>query len=145
MSLFTPITDSLEERKKIFNTKQITSEKILGLDLSDPLILRELASQLDEFAIENMKFFITENWKDLPIDAWNQAMFIFNDKWFGKSLKVKRFKALSIRANKITKLNFVYDESDGDLSFSVNSQKWRFLEDDEVNTFYNIIKEFKEK
>lgn len=147
MPMLNPITTSIEERKKCFDLKNIQVSKIDFDSLTkDPSKILLLANELNTYAVENMKFYIFENWHNITIDEWNSISFSFNNKYFGKDNFVGKFrKIMKFKYQVITKIGFVYDEHDGDLSFFVNREKWQFLSNEQVHLFYLNIRKILEK
>jgi hypothetical protein len=145
--MFTPITRNLDERKEIFSLDKETIKNSLDeLDINALDDLYFFGTKASNHAIELMKIYIIENWENIPQD------YLCLDTYYHKgnnysNEKLSGFFKKFFQHKPITKVEFVLDEMDGDLSFQLWNEDvdlgWKFMNKEEIISSYTHIKNFK--
>jgi hypothetical protein len=157
--MFREITSSMEERLELIKnsmSKEIALREIGACDSLDEFY--HCAGRIRNGIISQMELYILENYKKLPLTLWNKNRFKIyphigtEELYFGKlnvfktSWKVQRMidtaKKVYDKSIKITSINFVLDEHDGDFSVDFNKGAWSFLTGDDTLTYYYTIKNY---
>ena len=161
--MFSPITFSMEERLKLIKnsmSKEIAAKKLA--ECESLVDFYHYARQVKNGVLSQMQLYVLENYKKLPLEVWNKDNFSINphtgaeEMRFGKkdvfkyefTEHVPRLRKIEKErydeSIKITEINFVLDEMDGDFSVKFNNGPWAFLYGKEIVTYYYTVKNYLE-
>jgi len=156
--MFRSLTNNMKERVEL--VKNSMSKKIAEEELQKCESLEEyywFAKKVQNGICAQMELYILENYEKIPLERWNSHSFKIHPHtgtktlFFGKKDKFKKmknealsklFKRTYDKSIKITSINFVLDENDGDFSVDFNNGSWMFIYENEILTYYYTIKNY---